>query len=74
MEGMTIDEVKQFQKAIGKAAWNLDLWKLAEVLGSNAEHDWTKEKFKQLSELSRAASMFDAETLARIINAAQGEL
>lgn len=67
---MSIDEVKTFQKAINTASWKLDLWALTEILGSNADHDWTKEKFRQLSTLSGAIAKFDAETLTRIINAA----
>lgn len=68
MSDLSIGEIKQFQRAISTAAWKLDLWKFAEVLGSNADHDWTKEKFKEFSELNRAINKFDVETLTRIIN------
>lgn len=58
MSDLSIGEIRQVQRAISTAAWKLDLWKFAEVLGSNADHDWTKEKFKEFSELSRAINKF----------------
>lgn len=69
MSDLSTGEVKQFQRAISTAAWKLDLWKFAEAVGSDASHDYTKDLFKQFSELSRAVNRFDAETLTKIINA-----
>ena len=66
---ITIEEVKQFQKAVGTAAWKLDLWKFAEAMGQDADHEYTKDKFRQLNALSKAMSAFDTETLTKIINA-----
>lgn len=68
---MTPEQVKEFQKAIGVAEWKLDLWRFAEALGSDADHEYTKEKFLALQKLNKALSQFDAATLAKIINAAQ---
>lgn len=69
MSDLSTGEVKQFQRAISTAAWKLDLWKFAEAVGNDASHDYTKDLFKQFSELSRAVNRFDAETLTKIINA-----
>jgi hypothetical protein len=70
-EAMTMDtvEIKQLQQAVSRASWNLDLWKFAEAVGSEPDHDWTKEKFRQFQALSKAFSTFDPATLAKIINA-----
>jgi len=68
---MTPEQVKEFQKAIGVAEWKLDLWRFAEALGSDADHDYIKEKFRALQDLNRALSKFDAATLARVINVAE---
>lgn len=71
---MDTDTIKQLQQVIGKAAWKLDLWRFAEALGSDADHDYTKDKFRALQALSKALGAFDAETLAKIVGAAeQGE-
>lgn len=67
---MDANEIKQLQQAIGKAAWNMDLWRFAEVVGYEASHDWTKDKFRQLQTLNKSLAAFDAETLAKIVNAA----
>lgn len=66
---ISVEEIKQVQKAIGSASWRLDLWKFAEAVGGDASHDYTKDLFKQFSELSRAVNRFDAETLTKIVNA-----
>jgi hypothetical protein len=63
-------EIKQLQKTIGSASWKLDLWKFADAVGSNADHDYTKDKFREFQALSKALNGFDSETLAKIINAA----
>jgi hypothetical protein len=67
---MTTNEVRQLQQAIGKTAWKLDLWKFADALGSSADHDYVKDKFKEFQALSKALGGFDSETLAKIVNAA----
>lgn len=70
---MDATEIKQLQQAIGKASWNLDLWKFADAIGSNADHDYVKDKFREFQMLSKSLGRFDAETLAKIVNAAQPE-
>lgn len=65
----TKEQVKEFQTAIGTAAWKMDLWRFAEVVGHDADHDWTKDKFKQLNALSKSLSAFDADLLTKVINA-----
>jgi hypothetical protein len=67
---MDASEIKQLQQAISKASWNLDLWKFAEAVGSEPDHDWTKTKFRQFQELAKAFGAFDPATLAKIVNAA----
>lgn len=66
---ITAEQIKEVQKAINTASWKMDLWKFAEAVGHEAGHDWTKDKFKQFSELSRAFNRFDTETLTMIVNA-----
>lgn len=68
---MTIDQVIDFKEGVGMAAWNMDLWRFAEVIGGDSGHVYTQDKFKQLSVLSKALSQFDAETLVKIINTAK---
>ena len=68
---MTPEEIKQFQRAVGKASWTMDLWKFAEALGQDVDHEHTKEKFRQFQELNKALSRFDPETLAKLINAVE---
>jgi len=67
---MDANEIKQVQQAIGKASWSLDLWKFADAIGSSADHDYTKDKFREFQALSKSLSRFDSETLAKIVNAA----
>lgn len=66
---ITGDQVRDFKEGVGMAAWKMDLWRFAEVIGSDSGHTYTQDKFKQLSALSKALGQFDAETLAKIINA-----
>jgi len=66
---MTTDQIIEFKEGIGTAAWRMDLWRFAEIIGSDSSHVYTQEKFKQLSALSKALAQFDAETLTKIINA-----
>lgn len=68
---LTQAEVKTFQEAISKAEWELDLFRFAEVIGSDHSHDYTKDKFRQLNALSAAVNKFDAETLTKILNAVE---
>ena len=65
----TSDQVRDFKEGIGRAAWKMDLWRFAEILGSDASHVYTQEKFKDLSALNKALGRFDAETLTKIVNA-----
>jgi hypothetical protein len=67
-EKMNTHEIKSFQQAVSTAAWALDLWSFANRLGSDADHAYTKDKFRELSELNRKLSAFDPETLSKIIN------
>lgn len=66
---MTTDQIIEFKKGIGSAVWKMDLRRFAEIIDSDARHQYTQDKFKELSMLSKALSRFDAETLAKIINA-----
>lgn len=66
---MTTDQVIDFKESVGMAAWKMDLWRFAEVIGSDSSHTYTQDKFKQLSVLNKALGQFDAETLTKIINA-----
>lgn len=68
---MTPEQVKEFQKAVSTAHWKLDLWTFAEALGSDADHDYTKDQFRALQNLNRALGQFDAATLAKVINAVE---
>ena len=68
---MTSDQIRDFKDGIGTATWKMDLWRFAEIIGSDSGHVYTQEKFKQLSALGKALGQFDAETLAKIINAAR---
>jgi hypothetical protein len=70
---ITSDQARDFKEAVSVAAWKLDLWRFAEVIGSDSSHIYTQDKFKQLSVLSKALAQFDAETLAKIVNAAKGD-
>lgn len=65
---MESGQVKEFTQAVGKASWNLDLWRFAEAIGSDADHHYTKDKFRQFQALGKALGQFDAETLTKIIN------
>ena len=65
---MQISEIKAFQKYVGHAAWSLNLDDFAKRIGSSAEHEYTRTKFKEFSELNRVLGRFDAETLGKIIN------
>lgn len=65
---MLISEIKAFQKAVSYAAWNLNLDAFAERIGSSPEHEYTRNKFREFTELNRSLSRFDAETLGRVIN------
>lgn len=53
------------------AAWHMDLWRFAEVIGSDTGHEYTQEKFRQLTALNKALAQFDADTLAKIIETAK---
>lgn len=66
---MTTDQVIDFKESVGMTAWKMDLWRFAEVIGSDSSHTYTQDKFKQLSVLNKALGQFDAETLTKIINA-----
>ncbi len=66
---MTADQVRDFKEGVGRASWKMDLWRFAEIIGSDSSHAYTQEKFKQLSALNQALGRFDAETLTKIINA-----
>lgn len=68
---MEPETIKQFQQAIGKAAWKLDLWRFAEALGSNADHDYMRRKFGELQALNKALAAFDPGTLAKIVRAVE---
>lgn len=68
---MEPETIKQLQQAVGRASWKLDLWRFAEALGSDADHDYTRSKFGELQALDKALSAFDAETLARIVGAVE---
>lgn len=63
---MTIEEVKQFQEAVGTAAWNLNLDRFAEKLGHDPEHSYTRGKFLEFQKMAKIVGAFDAETLVRI--------
>jgi hypothetical protein len=67
MSDLSTGEVKQFQRAIGTAAWNLNLDKFAEKFGHNPEDSYTQEKFREFQRLAKAIAGFDAETLSKII-------
>jgi len=66
---LTTEQIKELQQAIGTAAWNLNLDRFAEATGQNPEHDYTREKFKTLSALSKNISQFEPETLQKILAA-----
>lgn len=66
---MTAEQVKEFQQAIGTAAWKLNLDRFGDAIGASPEHDYTRDKFKQLTALNRALSQFDPDTLLLIIEA-----
>ena len=66
-EGLTAEQIKEFQQAIGRAAWKLDLEKFGDAIGASPEHDYTRDKFKQLTALNKALSQFDPDTLLLII-------
>lgn len=61
----------ELQRALATASWKLDLWAFADALGADASHDYTKEKFQHFRALSNYSNQFDAETLARILNAVE---
>lgn len=65
---MQISEIKAFQRAVGHAAWNLNLDAFAERIGSSSDHEYTRSKFLEFTELNKNLSRFDAETLGKIIN------
>ena len=66
---MKAEQIKQFQKAVGGASWKLDLWRFAEAIGSSADHDYVKDKFREFQSLSKALNRFDPETLAKVLAA-----
>lgn len=68
MSDLSTGEVRQFQRAIGTAAWNLNLDRFAEKFGHDPEHAYTQEKFLAFQKLAKAVGEFDAESLAKIIN------
>jgi hypothetical protein len=65
---MMISEIKAFQRAVGHAAWNLNLDAFAVRIGSSPDHEYTQSKFREFTELNRQLTRFDAETLGKIIN------
>lgn len=67
---ITSDEIRTFKEGVGMAAWHTDLWRFTAIIGHDAGHEYTQEKFRELSTLSKALARFDADTLAKIINAA----
>ena len=68
---MTAEQIKEFQQGIGTAAWKLNLDRFAAAINQNPEHDYTREKFKQLTALNKALSQFDPDTLLLIIEGGQ---
>jgi hypothetical protein len=64
---MTREDIKAFQQAVGTAAWKLSLDKFGDAIGASPEHDYTRDKFKQLTALNKALSQFDPDTLLLII-------
>jgi len=68
---MTPEQIKEFQQAIGTASWKLNLDRFAAAIGHNSEYDYTREKFLQFQQAAKALAQFDADTLAKIITAAE---
>lgn len=65
---ITKEQVKELQQAIGTACWKMGLDQFADAIGSDPEHDYTRDKFRQFQVLGKALGQFDAETLTRILN------
>lgn len=40
---MIREQIKEFQRAIGTAAWNLNLDRFADAIGASPEHDYTRD-------------------------------
>ena len=68
---MEASTVKPFLTAIGTASWKLNLDRFAAAIGNDSEYDYTREKFLQFQQAAKALAQFDAETLAKIITAAE---
>lgn len=66
---MDAAQIKEFQQAIGTAAWKLNLDRFGDAIGASPEHDYTRDKFKQLTALNKALSQFDPDTLLLIVEA-----
>ena len=64
---MTAEQIKEFQQGIGTAAWKLNLDRFGDAIGASPEHEYTRDKFKQLTALNKALSQFDPDTLLLII-------
>lgn len=68
---MEAGTVKPFLEAIGTASWKLNLDRFATAIEANPDHDYTRQKFLQFQRGAKALGEFDAETLAKIITAAE---
>lgn len=66
---MTPEQIKEFQQAIGTAAWNLNLDRFAAAIDEDPERDYARQKFRDFSNLSKFISQFTPETLEKILTA-----
>lgn len=66
---ITIDEVRNFQRAFGTAQWKLDLYKFAEAINQDPTQQYTQSLFRTFTDANKALNRFDVETLTKILNA-----
>lgn len=66
---MDAQQVRDFQRAFGTAQWKLDLYKFAEAIGEDPTHQHAQSLFRAFTDANKALNRFDAEMLAKVINA-----
>lgn len=66
----TDEQIRDLQQALGKAYWNMNLDRFAEAIGSDPEHGYTQDRFRDFTTFVKALGRFTPHVLAKIINAA----
>lgn len=69
MKEFTKEEAKEIQQRIGVANWDLNYYTFCELLGIGSnQSNYSLGLFKQLQELNRALSAYDADNFTKLLN------